>query len=97
MISILAVIAKQERIRMSERTKAGMERARAAGRKLGRPSVELRPDVNVVQIARLRNRGHSWDAIAKRLGVSRNSIRRVASRAVQKGFLCSRPMGAQIQ
>lgn len=32
-ISILAVIAKQERVRLSERTIAGLQRARARGRK----------------------------------------------------------------
>ncbi len=36
-ISILAVVAKQERIRLSERTRAGLERARTAGKSLGRP------------------------------------------------------------
>lgn len=35
-ISILAVIAKQERVRLSERTRAGLERARAQGKRLGR-------------------------------------------------------------
>jgi DNA invertase Pin-like site-specific DNA recombinase len=36
-ISILATIAEQERIRRSDRTKAGLERASAQGRRLGRP------------------------------------------------------------
>ncbi|MGC2172456.1 MAG: recombinase family protein [Candidatus Sulfotelmatobacter sp.] len=36
-ISILAVVAKQERVRLSERTRAGLERARAEGKQLGRP------------------------------------------------------------
>lgn len=35
-ISILAVVAKQERVRLSERTIAGLERARAKGKQLGR-------------------------------------------------------------
>jgi DNA invertase Pin-like site-specific DNA recombinase len=35
-VSILAVVAKQERVRRSERTKAGLERARARGKMLGR-------------------------------------------------------------
>lgn len=38
-ISILATIAKQERVRLSERTVAGLERARAKGRVGGRPKV----------------------------------------------------------
>src|ERR1700747_1351805 len=36
-ISILATIAKQERIRLSERTKAGLAQARRNGRQIGRP------------------------------------------------------------
>jgi DNA invertase Pin-like site-specific DNA recombinase len=35
-ISILAVVAKQERVRLSERTLAGLERARKHGKVLGR-------------------------------------------------------------
>jgi len=37
MISIFSYVAEQERIRISERTKAGLERARKKGVKLGRP------------------------------------------------------------
>jgi len=36
-IGILAVIAKQERVRLAERTRAGLERVRLSGKKLGRP------------------------------------------------------------
>ena len=38
-LSILATIAKQERIRLSERTIAGLEKARRQGRMGGRPRV----------------------------------------------------------
>ena len=40
-ISILATIAKQERLRLSERTIAGLERAKAKGRIAGRPRVSV--------------------------------------------------------
>jgi DNA invertase Pin-like site-specific DNA recombinase len=96
-ISILATIAKQERIRMSERTKAGMERARSQGIRLGRPSVENRPGVHVAKVARLRRLGHSWEEIGSQLGVSRNSARRIASKAVQKGFSKATQPVTQIQ
>ena len=36
-LAILAVIAKQERVRLSERVKAGLSRARLQGKTLGRP------------------------------------------------------------
>src|SRR5260370_10679857 len=39
-IGILAAVAKQERVRLSERTIAGLERAKAQGRIGGRPKAE---------------------------------------------------------
>lgn len=39
-IGILVAIAKQERVRLSERTIAGLERAKAQGSVGGRPKVE---------------------------------------------------------
>ena len=42
-IGILAAVAKQERVRLSERTIAGLERAKAQGRIGGRPKVEDDP------------------------------------------------------
>src|SRR6266849_5638239 len=49
-ISILATIAKQERVRLSERVKAGQSRARLQGKRIGRP----RAAVNVSELAKLR-------------------------------------------
>jgi DNA invertase Pin-like site-specific DNA recombinase len=39
-IGILAAIAKQESVRLAERTRAGLERVRREGKKLGRPPVK---------------------------------------------------------
>ncbi len=39
-IGVLAAVAQQENVRLSERTKAGLERARRAGKVLGRPYVD---------------------------------------------------------
>ena len=38
-IGVLAAVAQQERIRISDRTKAGLARVRAQGKRLGRPEV----------------------------------------------------------
>jgi DNA invertase Pin-like site-specific DNA recombinase len=65
-ISILAVLAKQERIQRSERTKAGLQRALAQGRTLGRP----RCDVDLSEIKRLRSQGASWRTIGRAIGCS---------------------------
>jgi DNA invertase Pin-like site-specific DNA recombinase len=72
-ISILATIAKQERIRLSERTKAGLALARARGKQIGRPRVSVEP----FEIVRLRDLGYSLRTIGKRLGISEGSVRGV--------------------
>jgi DNA invertase Pin-like site-specific DNA recombinase len=71
-ISILATIAKQERIRISERVKAGLDRARSRGRRLGRPQVVL----DGSQVAKLREAGRSWPQIAKQLGCGVGTVYR---------------------
>jgi DNA invertase Pin-like site-specific DNA recombinase len=65
-LSILATVAKQERVRLSERTRAGLERARRSGRVPGRPKRVFRRD----DVVRLRDVEHmSWRAIAAALGI----------------------------
>jgi DNA invertase Pin-like site-specific DNA recombinase len=71
-LAILAVIAKQERIRLSERTKAGLAVARSKGRKLGRPRLQ----VQSAEIARLRASGLSLRAIGRQLRISEGTVRR---------------------
>jgi len=69
-VALLAALAKQEQIRMSERVKAGLTRAKSQGVKLGRPKIEL----DVDEVLRLRRRGFSFRQIAKRLGCSKSKI-----------------------
>jgi DNA invertase Pin-like site-specific DNA recombinase len=76
-IGILAVVAKQERVRLSERTKAGLAIARSKGRQLGRPRLSTQP----VDIARLKAQGLSLRAIGRELGISEGSVRRLSSAA----------------
>ncbi len=66
-ISILATIAKQERIRISERVKAGLERARSRGKRLGRPRGSR---FDAARITRLRAQGRTIREIARELGCS---------------------------
>jgi DNA invertase Pin-like site-specific DNA recombinase len=65
-ISLLATMAKQERIQISDRTKAGLARARKQGRIGGRPKV----DVNMIEVQRRRELGESYADIADDLGCS---------------------------
>jgi DNA invertase Pin-like site-specific DNA recombinase len=78
-ISIMATLAKQERVKRSERTKAGLARVRAAGRTLGRPAI-IR-ERHRAAIASLRASGLSLRAIGRELGISEGSVRRLASTA----------------
>ncbi len=72
MLAIAAWIAKQERLRISERTKAGLARARAQGKQLGRPGKVYSRD----RARELRLDGLSWRQIARKLGVPQSTIRR---------------------
>jgi len=76
-ISIMATIAKQERIRLSERTVAGLERAKRQGKTLGRPRVAADPGL----IREMREQGHSWSEIARRTKVSRATCQTLAEQA----------------
>lgn len=78
-VSILATVAKQERVQLSERTKAGLARVKAAGKRLGRPA-RLNGQ-HRAEIARLRAQGLSLRAIGRELGISDGSVRRLASAA----------------
>ena len=76
-IAIMATLAKQERVKRSERTKAGLARVRAAGRRLGRPA-RLNGE-HTAEIARLRAQGVSGREIGRRLSISEGSVRRLAA------------------
>jgi DNA invertase Pin-like site-specific DNA recombinase len=74
-IAIMATLAKQERIKRSERTKAGLARVKASGKILGRPkTVHATAD----DVARLRSAGHSYRHVARELGVSLRTAQRLA-------------------
>jgi DNA invertase Pin-like site-specific DNA recombinase len=73
-IAIIATVAKQERVRISQRVRAGLETARAKGKRLGRPRVI----VDHAAIGRLREQGLSWAKIAERLGVGEGTVYRLA-------------------
>jgi DNA invertase Pin-like site-specific DNA recombinase len=70
-ISILATLAKQERIRLSERTKAGMARRRTEGAQMGPPAKSA---VVIEQIRALKKRGLSNYSISKKLRISASTV-----------------------
>lgn len=75
-IGILAAIAKQERVRLSERTLAGLERARAQGRVGGRPRAE--DDYKLMlRFHRMRDKGVSVRRIAAELDISPTTVQKL--------------------
>jgi DNA invertase Pin-like site-specific DNA recombinase len=77
-IGILAAIAKQEKVRISERTKAGLERAKAKGKTLGRPKNNL----TAIQVTSLLAAGNSRKEIATKNNCSEATICRILKSAV---------------
>ena len=77
MTTLFALFAEVERDLISERTREGLARARASGKKLGRPKGALgvsRLDGKEDDIRRFLELGVSKTAIAKITGVSRTSL-----------------------
>jgi DNA invertase Pin-like site-specific DNA recombinase len=74
MIAIAAWIAKQERVRISDRTKAGLAVARSKGRVGGRPARVF--DRQRACALRSQTPPMSWRAIARELGIAQSSIRK---------------------
>jgi DNA invertase Pin-like site-specific DNA recombinase len=74
-LAILAAIAKQERIRLSERVQAGLSRARALGKALGRPRAAVRSE----RVLQLREKGLSIREIAAQTGVSAMTVQRIVA------------------
>ncbi len=79
-IAILAVIAKPERIRLSEGTKAGLAAARRKGKVLGR----RRAVVDVARVASLRSQGLTLRAIAAEAGYSRSLVHKTVSKLASR-------------
>jgi DNA invertase Pin-like site-specific DNA recombinase len=76
--TMMAAFAELERDMIRERTKAGLEAAKAQGRTGGRPTV-ITEDLLTVAKAR-QAKGESVTAIAKALGVSRATLYRALSK-----------------
>lgn len=74
MAALLAVFAEFEREILRERVRAGLAHARLNGKRLGRPETVAR---YAAEIRKLHHSGVSKSEIARRLQVSRTSVRRI--------------------
>ena len=64
--TVIAAVAELERYLIRERVAMGLQRAKAQGKRIGRPAAHLDPD----ELQSLRDEGLSYRAIARQLGVS---------------------------
>jgi DNA invertase Pin-like site-specific DNA recombinase len=69
--AVVSIVAKQKRVRLSERTKAGLARARTKGTKPGKPG---KSQTDIKQIRRLKGGCMSNYAIGKTLDISATTV-----------------------
>ena len=74
-MAVISAVAEFERDLLVERTRAGLDRAKAQGKKLGRPSLLTDDQQHEVRLKRAE--GLSLAALAKEFGVSRSAIHRI--------------------
>ena len=86
-LSILAVIAKQERVRLSERVHAGLARARKEGRVGGRPKVVA----SHKRILELDEGGLTLREIAADVGCSHATVLRILRQHRAPGLAADEP------
>lgn len=79
MLTMLAALAEMERDMLVERTQAGLARAKAEGKTLGRPVSTT--DEQRSAIARQHQAGESISALARAFGISRASVLRIVKPA----------------
>jgi len=70
MFTIIGALAQFERALLIERVRAGIRKARAEGKRLGRPRVIL----NRGRIAELQRAGFSYQEIGRRLGLPKSTV-----------------------
>ena len=77
LLAVLASLAKLEREKISQRTKAGLERARAKGKILGRPKFS---DGDREKLRKALDRGESWHAVSKKTRIPYATVKKHAGR-----------------
>ena len=91
MIAVAAWIAKQERIRISERVRAGLSRAGAQGTRSGNPIGRPKVIFDRAKAAEMRQAGRSWRDIARACGVGVTTVRRVCPKTDDAGSGLPKP------
>jgi DNA invertase Pin-like site-specific DNA recombinase len=74
-LAVMASLAKMERQKISERTKAGLERARAKGKRLGRAPFSA---TNRAKLRMVLDTGVSWHAASLAMRIAYSTVRKHA-------------------
>ena len=84
MASVMAALAEFERDLLSERIRSGLAAAKAKGRQIGR-RVGQRPKADRVgpKVLALKEQGLSYREIARKLGISKNTVTAIVKRRRQ--------------
>lgn len=70
LFTMISAFAEFERAIIRERVKAGMEKAKARGARIGRPKI---PPFTVKKVIELRNAGYPYQEIIKKLKISKST------------------------
>jgi DNA invertase Pin-like site-specific DNA recombinase len=76
---MMGVFAEFERSMIVERVKAGLARAKAQGKRLGRPRLDAKREAKVIA---LRAEGKGILKIAKEIGVGVGTVKRIVAMGV---------------
>jgi DNA invertase Pin-like site-specific DNA recombinase len=86
-ISLLATMAKQERIRMGERVRAGLQHARSQGKKLGRPPLRQLKAAEVAKLRKERTRTNApFRILAQKYRLSVWTVHRICNKHGQSSL-----------
>jgi DNA invertase Pin-like site-specific DNA recombinase len=75
LLAVLSSLAKLERERISQRTKAGLERARAMGKRLGRPKFS---DGDLERLRAALDLGGSWHSVSRKTRIPYATVKKHA-------------------
>jgi len=73
-VSMISTLYELERVMISERTKAGLQKAKLSGKRLGRPP-KLKPE-HLLEAIKMYRQGVPMSEIARRLNVDRSTLYR---------------------
>ncbi len=80
MLAIFSLVAEREHENLSERTKAGVARARNEGKHIGRPFREI----SWKRVNECRAKGLSWSAVSRVMDIPYNTLLAAKARRAER-------------